>query len=346
MLAALAAMTAFLPFPPVWGQERSAQADEARARAQEAQARAEAIRREAISRSGNVQKIIQVQHADVHALQAVFRNWVADIQASPELKLLTVVGEPEAVGRLQEAIQELDVPEKWSASGYEITRSFTIQNASTPQEVQEIATMIRGTGDIRRLFVANATNTVVIRGTPDQLALAEQIIKATDIPRSTRISGNVEIVVQLLEGTNQPSSELPKQLEATVRELKNTFPYQGYRVIETFVARVRVGEQSQVNGSIPDTTSPDMPSPVYYSFQTLAQGIVPKGTERIIQLNGLNLNLRVPVRTGSSGQFSYTEVGIKTELNIPEGKTVVVGKAGAGEKIHGLFVVLTARVVE
>jgi hypothetical protein len=50
--------------------------------------------------------------------------------------------------------------------------------------------------------------------------------------------------------------------------------------------------------------------------------------------------------SGSPGQFSYTEVGIKTELNIPEGKTVVVGKTGAGENIRGLFLVMTARVVE
>jgi hypothetical protein len=134
-------------------------------------------------------------------------------------------------------------------------------------------------------------------------------------------------------------------LEPTVRELKNTFPYQGYRLIETFVSRTRIGEQSEINGSIPDGSSSGLPS-TFYKFQVRAQGIVPQGGGRAIQLNGLNLSLRVPLPSGSPGQFSYTEVGIKTELNIPEGKTVVVGKTGAGENSRGLFLVMTARVVE
>jgi type II secretory pathway component GspD/PulD (secretin) len=206
-LAVFAGITAFLPVPIVRGQERSAQPDEARARAQEGQARAnQQTRTEDLSGKGYLQKVIQVQHADVHALQAVFRNWVADIQASSELRLLTVVGEPEAIARLEQAIKELDVPEKWgSLAAGEITRTFTIRNATTPGELQEIATTIRGITDVRRLFVVNSLNALTIRGTPEQLDAAEKVIQATDKPPSMANSGNVEIVVNLLEGTNQPS---------------------------------------------------------------------------------------------------------------------------------------------
>ena len=54
----------------------------------------------------------------------------------------------------------------------------------------------------------------------------------------------------------------------------------------------------------------------------------------------------VPVPTGNSGQYNFTDIGIQTEMSVPEGKTVVVGKAGAAGPIRGLFLVMTAKVVE
>lgn len=329
----------------------AAQREESRARAVEAQARtdalrreAEAARRESLAAGDLEQKVIQVQHADVQALAGIFRDWVVSIRASPELKLLSVAGKAEAIARLEQAVKELDVPGRWTEGGSEITKSFTLTNATTPQEIQEIATTLRGALDLRRIFVVNSTNTLLIRATPDQLEMVQQVIDATDKPRPATSSGNVEFVVQLIEGTDQASPGAPKGLEEVIRQLSNAFPYGGYRLVETFIVRAKIGDKNaEVNGLIPSAEG--LP-PTHYSYSVRARAIVPQGSGRVIQLEALRLNLRVPVPTGNSGQHNFTDIGIQTEMSVPEGKTVVVGKAGAAGPIRGLFLVMTAKVVE
>jgi hypothetical protein len=302
------------------------------------------MRRELVAATGDLeQKVIQVQHADVQALAGIFRDWVVSIRASPELKLLSVAGKPEAVARLEAAVKELDVPGRWTEGGSEITKSFTLTNATTPQEIQEIATTLRGALELRRIFVVNSTNTLVIRATPDQLEMVQQVINATDKPRPATSAGNVEFVVQLIEGTDQATPGAPKGLEEVIRQLSNAFPYGGYRLVETFIVRAKIGDKNaEVNGLIPSAEG--LP-PTHYSYSVRARAIVPQGSGRVIQLEALRLNLRVPVPTGNSGH-NFTDIGIQTEMSVPEGKTVVVGKAGAAGPIRGLFLVMTAKVVE
>jgi hypothetical protein len=271
---------------------------------------------------------------------------VVSIRASPELKLLSVAGKPEAVARLEAAVKELDVPGRWTEGGSEITKSFTLTNATTPQEIQEIATTLRGALDLRRIFVVNSTNTLVIRATPDQLEMVQQVIDATDKPRPATSSGNVEFVVQLIEGTDQATPSPPKGLEEVIRQLSNTFPYGGYRLVETFIVRAKIGDKNaEVSGMIPNIAAEGLP-PSRYSYSVRARAVVPQGSGRAIQLEALRLNLSVPVPTGNSGQYNFTDIGIQTEMSVPEGKTVVVGKAGAAGPIRGLFLVMTAKVVE
>src|SRR5262249_1978721 len=50
------------------------------------------------------------------------------------------------------------------------------------QSLQEIATLTRSIGDIRRLFTYNAAKAVVSRGTTDQAALAEWLLRELDKP--------------------------------------------------------------------------------------------------------------------------------------------------------------------
>jgi len=61
-------------------------------------------------------------------------------------------------------------------------RVFFLAQADTPQRLQEIAVLVRSTTGLRRLFTYNALSAVVARGTPDQIAWAERLIKERDKP--------------------------------------------------------------------------------------------------------------------------------------------------------------------
>ena len=72
-----------------------------------------------------------------------------------------------------------------------VVRVFYIQNATSVQEFQEIATAVRSLTEIRRVFTYNAQRAILMRGTPDQIALAEKLIHDLDKPKA-------EVVVDII----------------------------------------------------------------------------------------------------------------------------------------------------
>lgn len=72
-----------------------------------------------------------------------------------------------------------------------VVKTFYLSNTTTVQELQEIATAVRSVTEIRRLFTYNGQNAILIRGTVDQVALAEKLLSDLDKPKS-------EVVVDVL----------------------------------------------------------------------------------------------------------------------------------------------------
>src|SRR5260370_357427 len=61
--------------------------------------------------------------------------------------------------------------------GDDIVRVFFLTHTGTPQELQEVAVQVRTTTEVRRLFTYNAPRAMAVRGTADQIAMAERLIK-------------------------------------------------------------------------------------------------------------------------------------------------------------------------
>jgi hypothetical protein len=60
--------------------------------------------------------------------------------------------------------------------GFTAVRVFYLPYTSTVQQFQEVATLVRTIGDIRQVFTYNAPKAMTVRGTPDQVALADWLI--------------------------------------------------------------------------------------------------------------------------------------------------------------------------
>jgi general secretion pathway protein D len=73
-----------------------------------------------------------------------------------------------------------------------VVKVFYLQNVTTVQELQEIATNIRSITDIRRVFTYNAQNAILLRGSVDQVAVAEKIIQDLDKPKAEVV---IDVVV-------------------------------------------------------------------------------------------------------------------------------------------------------
>lgn len=72
-----------------------------------------------------------------------------------------------------------------------VTRVFYLQNITSPQELQEAMTAMRTVTDVRKVFPFNSQSALVVRGTADQIALAEKILMDIDKPKP-------EVVVDVL----------------------------------------------------------------------------------------------------------------------------------------------------
>jgi general secretion pathway protein D len=88
-----------------------------------------------------------------------------------------------------------------------VVRVFYVQNATSVQEFQEMATAVRSIAEIRRVFTYNAQRAIVLRGTPDQVALAEKLIHDLDKPK-----GEVVVDVLVLEANRSKTRDLAASL--------------------------------------------------------------------------------------------------------------------------------------
>lgn len=213
----------------------------------------------------------------------------------------------------------------------QVVRVFYLKNVQTPQELQEIATNVRGICDIRRLFTYNAQMAIIVRAEADRVALAEKVIADLDKPRS-----EVLIDVLVLQASHNYSRDL--NFTATPSGINTPVVW-------------RKGEQPKAATTTTDTTTTTTDDTTAVNGRKFTYGgysvVVPNGQisailtdskTRILQSpsvrvadNGkakLNIGDRVPIAQGSfqpgfggSGlnplvntQFQFIDVGVNVDI--------------------------------
>ena len=79
---------------------------------------------------------------------------------------------------------------------------FYLTNLTTPQELQEISTVLRTVADIKKVFTYGTMNAIIARGTPDQILLAEKLVNDLDKPKSEVV---VDVIVMEANRTKSRS---------------------------------------------------------------------------------------------------------------------------------------------
>lgn len=123
---------------------------------------------------------------------------IRDVSFDEAQKTLTVNGTPDQIKLAEWIFGQVDAPDTSSTAKHEfrmpgdgdnVVRLMYLHTPSTLQEFQEIATTVRTIADIRRVFTYNAPMAMVMRGSDDQIALAEWVAKELDQPSSARTPG-------------------------------------------------------------------------------------------------------------------------------------------------------------
>src|SRR5271168_731130 len=76
-----------------------------------------------------------------------------------------------------------DNPAKRKELEQSVLKTFYLQNLSQPTELQDVVNAIRAVLDVQRVQQLLSQNALVVRGTPDQIALAEKLVDDLDKAR-------------------------------------------------------------------------------------------------------------------------------------------------------------------
>ena len=208
----------------------------------------------------------------------------------------------------------------------EVVKTFYLTNAATPQELQEVATAIRGLTDIRRLFAVNSMNALIVRGSADKIALAEKVINDIDKARP-----EVIIDVLVLETSKTRSRELgitPVSGGANGLSFPVTFTGAGVGAADGSVPLNNLGNLGSRDWS---TTLPGAQLTALLSSSDTRLLQSPRIRAADNFQASLRIGDRIPIATGSFGagvggiggigggliantQFTFTDVGVVLDL--------------------------------
>ena len=216
-----------------------------------------------------------------------------------------------------------DTQNKRRDFGDEVVKTFYLTNAATPQELQEVATAVRGLTDIRRIFPVNSMNALIVRGPRDKMALAEKIIDDVDKARP-------EVIVDIL---------VLETSKTSIRDLGLSLVSGGAGGIDIPVSFTGGGGSgggvalSQLGNLSSRDWSTTLPGGI-------VQALMSRSDTRLLQSPriraadnfqaSLRIGQRIPIATGSFGsgigagigggfplvntQFQYQEIGVNIDL--------------------------------
>jgi hypothetical protein len=183
---------------------------------------------------------------------------------------------------------------------------------------------------------------MTLSGFPSQIAAAEAALARLDVPAKT-----VELVVHFVIGSDQPNlagSAVPADVRDVITQLKNTFTFKDYRMLDTLTVRTRAGSSADTTGILGSGSNPRLSS---FSVRN-----VTIGDDGTIRIDRMHAGLRIPTgtrttetKTGPRTSVEYLNTGIDQDVDVKEGQKVVVGRSSLEGPDKALFLILTARVL-
>jgi general secretion pathway protein D len=119
-----------------------------------------------------------------------------------------------------------DNPAKRKELEQSVLKTFYLTNVSLPTELQDIVNAIRAVLDVQRVQQLLSQNALVVRGTPDQIALAQKLVEDLDKPRPEVI---IDIAVMQVSKDRSRTLGLnpPTSATVTLQNNINTTPTSG-----------------------------------------------------------------------------------------------------------------------
>ena len=177
---------------------------------------------------------------------------------------------------------------------------------------------------------------MTLSGFAAQIAAAEAALQQLDVAPK-----NIELVVYFVVGSDQANltgSPVPAEIRDVIAQLKTTFTFKDYRMLDVLTLRTRAGSQAETTGILDTKTS----TPRLSMFSVRNATVSEDGTT--VRLDRMHAGLRIPIFS-QGAKTEYMNTGIDQDIDVKEGQKVVVGRASLEGPEKALFLILTARVL-
>ncbi len=225
-----------------------------------------------------------------------------------------------------------DNPAKRKELEQSVLKTFYLSNLSQPTELQDVVNAIRAVLDVQRVQQLLSQNALVVRGTPDQIALAEKLVDDLDKARPEVI---VDIAVLQISrdrsrtlGISPPTNGISVSLQSNINTSTTTSTTTGTTTPATSGTGLELNTLGNLNAtdfqvSIPST---NLSAIMGDSDTKMLQNPQVRALDN--QKATLKIGERVPVATGSfqpgiggvginplvNTQFQYLDVGVNIDV--------------------------------
>jgi hypothetical protein len=218
-----------------------------------------------------------------------------------------------------------------TAPNERITKLVALQNVD-PHEIEGMV----------RMFDVNSTansqmKSMVIYGFPEKVAAAEVAIKQLDVAPK-----NIDLTVYFVVGGDQANLEggaVPQEIRDVITQLKGTFTFKEYKMLDVLTLRTRAGSGADTSGILNTGNPPKMSK---FSIRNATVS----GDGTTIRIDRMNAGLKIPVVLPAGKGVEYTDSGILQDVDVKEGQKVVVGRSSLAGPQQALFLILTAHVIQ
>ncbi|MGA2695860.1 MAG: cohesin domain-containing protein [Terriglobales bacterium] len=231
-----------------------------------------------------------------------------------------------------------DNPAKRKDLEQSVIKTFYMSNLSQPTELQDTVNALRQILEIQRLQALPTQNAIVVRGTPDQVALAEKLVNDLDKAKPEVI---VDVAIMQINRDKSKTLGINPPTSATValqNNVSNTTTGTGTTTGTTTSTNSTSGTPNSINlNALGNLNATDFTVTI---SQATATALFSDSSTKLIQnpqiraVDGqkatLKIGDRVPVATGSFGsgigntglgvsplvntQFQYLDVGVNIDI--------------------------------
>ncbi|HWS95339.1 MAG TPA: cohesin domain-containing protein, partial [Candidatus Methylomirabilis sp.] len=231
-----------------------------------------------------------------------------------------------------------DTPAKRKELEQSVIRTFYLTNLSAPNELQDLVNILRTLLDTQRLQQFLSQQAIVIRGTPDQIALAEKLIDDLDKSRPEVV---VDVVIMQVQRNKLRDLGITPPTNASVALIDNTNTSTstsgsnvgtGNGTVTTTSGStagvINLNTLAHLNATNFQVTVP--PATATFLYNDSSTKILQQPQIRALdgQKASLKIGQRVPVATGSfqpgiggvginplvNTQFNYIDVGVNIDV--------------------------------